>query len=244
MQNYRITIAYDGSRYLGWQRQKKGDSVQAKIEACLSSLTGESVEIVGSGRTDAGVHALAQVANFHCKAVLQPQAIVEHCGKQLPLDIVVTDAAAAGLRFHARYNAKRKSYLYRICNAPQHDVFLRKYAWHVPAPLDLERMRQAARHLVGKRDFRSFTNLKAEEKTTVRHMFAVDITRTGALMEIVMDADGFLYNMARIIVGTLVDAGLGKLAPETFPELLAARSRAASGPIAPPHGLFLQKVVY
>ena len=244
MQNYRITIAYDGSRYQGWQRQKKGDTIQARLEACLSALAEETLELIGSGRTDAGVHALGQVANFHCLAVLRPEAILDYCYAHLPPDIVVTDAEEVAPRFHARYNAQRKTYLYRIWNAPRHDVFLGKYTWHVPAPLDLACMRRAAKPLVGKQDFRSFTNLKAPEKSTVRQLFAIAIAHSGALVEIRLDADGFLYNMARILVGTLVEAGTGKLAPESFPELLAAHTRAASGPIAPPQGLFLEKVVY
>lgn len=242
--NFKLTIAYDGSRYQGWQRLKKAETVQSKLEECLSKLADETVEIVGSGRTDAGVHAQAQVANFHTAAKLTPKQIMDDCLLYLPKDIIVTAVEEVPPRFHARYNAKRKTYVYRVWNAPLPDVFQRRTTWHVPESLNVGAMRRAAQQLVGKHDFRSFTNTKGEEKSTVRTIYALEVTHTGPVVELTFEADGFLYNMARILAGTLVDAGRGTIAPEAIPGILKACSRAASGPIAPPQGLFLMDVVY
>lgn len=241
----RLLVQYDGTRYLGWQRLGgEPRTIQGRLEAVLSRMSGEAVQVVGAGRTDAGVHALGQVASFRAASPLPAQDILEYCNRYLPEDITVRAADEADPRFHARYRASGKRYEYRIDNQPVPDVFRRRYAWHVPDSLDLEAMRRAASPLVGEHDFRSFTALKSRSKSTVRHLRSLRVESGQGLVRLHLEADGFLYNMARVIVGTLVEAGLGRMAPERVAEILAARDRSLAGPTAPAHGLFLAEVLY
>jgi tRNA pseudouridine38-40 synthase len=245
MKNFRITLAYDGTRYKGWQRLKNSkETIQEKLETCLSRMNGSPVEVIGSGRTDSGVHALAQVANFHCKDEFTPQRIMDYCYRFLPEDIVVFAAQEVQPRFHARYNAKSKIYSYHIVNARRHDVFQRKYTWHVPEALDIGQMRKAAQWLVGKHDFRAYTSQKALEKSTERLLTRIDISRENSDVEIILEGDGFLYNMVRIIVGTLVEVGLRTREVESVKKALDSKIRAEAGALAPPQGLFLAEVMY
>ncbi len=243
--NIRITLQYDGSRYRGWQRL--GDSantIQGKVEAMLARMADEKIEVIGSGRTDTGAHAYSQVANFKTASPLTPDEMLDYCYRYLPEDIVVKSCETVDERFHARYNASSKTYLYRLCTSPRHDVFERKYTWHIPEKLDIGLMREAAQLLVGKHDFQSFTSLKSKKKSMKREIYSIEIIPDGIMLDVYIKADGFLHNMVRIIVGTIVDVGSGKLAPSAVHEILESRVRSNAGITAPPHGLFLYKVDY
>jgi tRNA pseudouridine38-40 synthase len=240
-----MIIAYDGTRYKGWQRLKGGrDTIQEKLEVCLSRLNGTPVEIIASGRTDSGVHALGQVANFQGRDEITPVQVTDYCYRYLPEDIMVLSTEAVHPRFHARYNAKSKIYRYRIWNTPHHNIFLRKYAWHVADALDIDLMRKAAQMLIGKHDFRAYTSQKAADKSTERVMTRLDVKKSGDEVEIVMEANGFLYNMARIIAGTLMEVGLRTREVDAVKKALVSQVRAEAGTLAPPQGLFLVEVIY
>ncbi len=248
MYNYKLILRYDGSRYKGWQRLGKdgGATIQAKLESLLSRLCNEEVELSGSGRTDAGVHALNQVANFHSSRKLEGEDILRYAREYLPYDIVVCAACRVDERFHSRYNAVGKRYEYRLDTSLQGDPFLYRYSWHVPEKLDYYRMRKAAAFLTGEHDFSSFTNRKSKTKSAIRTISALDITEGAGYQEkpmlISIEADGFLHNMVRIIVGTLVDVGKGTV--EGVAGALAERKRPVAGPRAPAKGLFLVHVDY
>ena len=249
MRNLKLVMQYDGSRYLGWQRQKEEDpehprTIQGKLEQVLSRMTGRKIEVIGACRTDAGVHAEAQVANFLTSSTLTLQEICAYLTRYLPEDIAVTAADQVDARFHARYRARRKRYTYRIWTAPYPHVFRRRYCLHLPESLDLQAMRKAAAPLVGEHDFRSFTTSKSKTKSAVRTLHALDIGRKEDWVELVFEGDGFLHNMARILTGTLLEVGAGRLEPEAVPGILEARQRSAAGPMAPAHGLCLLEVVY
>ncbi len=244
MRNIKLTIAYDGSRYRGWQRLGDSDkTIQGKIEAVLSRLTGEAVEINGSGRTDAGAHANAQIANFKTQAVFTIDELLEFCRTYLPNDIVVYEAKEMPDQFHARLNAVSKRYLYRIDNGKFPSVFDRYYAWHIERPLLPSIMREAAELLCGKHDFTSFTSDKAKSKS-VRTINSIEIVESSRMIEIIYDGDGFLYNMVRIMTGTLVEIGLGERKVNNITEIFDAKNRTVAGQMAPAHGLFLQSVSY
>jgi tRNA pseudouridine38-40 synthase len=250
MNNYRITVRYDGTRYKGWQKlgEDGGATVQARLEAVLSKLCGEPVSLTGSGRTDAGVHALAQIANFRTEQELLPKDILSYTLRYLPEDIVVTGAEKADSRFHARFHALSKTYVYRLDVGRFPDPFLRRYSWHVPDSLNYRQMRAAAELLIGTHDFSSFTNMKSKTKSAVRTLSSLEIAEPAAGREplalIRMTADGFLHNMARIIAGTLVEAGLGERTPQSVAAVLAAVKRPEAGTRAPSCGLFLESVSY
>jgi tRNA pseudouridine38-40 synthase len=246
--NIKILVAYDGTRWHGWQKLGDTDkTIQGKLEEILSRICGEPVEVTGSGRTDAGVHALGQCANFLTRSVIPAGAILEQANRYLPGDISVLEAADTGERFHSRYKALSKTYLYRIFNSPVPDPFLNRYSWHIEKELDIRAMEKGAGHLVGKHDFQSFTSLKPGKKSTER---TISSLKTGLapdnprLLEIRISADGFLYNMVRLAVGTLVETGLGHLAPDEVAEILDKKQRSLAGPMAPPQGLFLESVIY
>jgi tRNA pseudouridine38-40 synthase len=249
MRNLKLVVQYDGARYLGWQRQKEEDperprTIQGKLEQVLSRMTGERIQVIGACRTDAGVHAEGQVANFLTSSNLSLQEIRAYLTRYLPEDIAVTAADQVDPRFHARYRARRKRYVYRIWSGPYPQVFRRRYCLHHMEPLDLPGMRRAAALLVGENDFRSFTTLKSKTKSTVRTLHALEVQDREGWVELHFEGDGFLHNMARILAGTLLEVGAGRLAPEAMPEILAARDRSAAGPLAPPQGLCLLEVLY
>lgn len=245
MNNYRLTIAYDGSRYKGWQRLKDNDqTIQGKIENVLSLMVGQRIEITGSGRTDAGVHALHQVANFKTQKVLHPKEIMEYLNHYLPDDIVVTDVSGVDDRFHARYNATHKQYLYRINNNVYLDPFTRKYTYHISRPLNIKQMNKAANYFIGEKDFKSFTTMKSKKKSTVRKINSIDISVNHGEITFLFDGEGFLYNMVRIIVGTLIEVGLSNMKIESIPEIFEKKERQYAGPTAPAQGLLLKEVFY
>jgi tRNA pseudouridine38-40 synthase len=249
MRNIKLVVQYDGGRYLGWQRQKEKDpesprTIQGKLELVLSRMTGEKVQLHGACRTDAGVHAEAQVANFLTASALSLQEMRAYLTRYLPEDIAVTAADQVDARFHARYRARRKRYVYRLWTAPQPHVFQRRYCLHLPEPLDLEAMRRAAALLLGRHDFRSFTTLKSRTKSTVRTLHVLEVRERDGWVELAFEAEGFLHNMARILTGTLLEVGAGRLPAEAMTGILEARERSAAGPLAPPEGLCLLEVLY
>ena len=244
MRNLRLDLCYDGTRYRGWQRLPGVENtLQGKLEATLSRILGAPIELTGSGRTDAGVHAEHQVANFHCESALPAEEILSRLRRYLPEDIGIYSCREVSPRFHARFNAKEKTYLYRIWNAPDPCVFQRKYVAVVEESLDIPAMERAAALLVGEHDFSAFCGNPKMKKSTVRFLRSVEIRREGAELQLRFTGNGFLYNMARILTGTLIEVGRGQRAPESIPALFGGK-RAQAGFLAPPQGLCLQEVFY
>lgn len=245
MRNLKLVIEYDGTRYKGWQKQKDNVStIQDKIEKVLSKMTNEEVQVVGCGRTDTGVHAINYVANFHTHSTFTNKDILNYFYEYLPEDIVVKSVTDAHERFHARYNAKAKTYVYTINNGKCRNVFDRKYAFHTDESLNLNAMEAAADVLVGTHDFQSFTSLKAGSKSTVRTINYIDIIKDGDIIKIEVNGDGFLMNMVRIIAGTLLEVGRGNLKASDVAKILEQKKRAEAGPMAQAKGLCLKEVEY
>ena len=244
MRNLRLDICYDGTRYRGWQRLANTDAtIQDKLEKALSRILGETIEISGSGRTDAGVHAKGQVANFHCGSQLPAEEILAQLRRYLPEDIGIYSCRDVSSRFHARLNAKEKTYCYRIWNSEAPCVFQRRYMTVVPGPLDLDSMRAAAEILVGEHDFSAFCSNAKMKKSTVRYIRSLEITKQGNEICLTVTGNGFLQGMVRIITGTLLEVAAGKRDPESLRQLFGGK-RADAGFMAPPHGLCLMEVFY
>ena len=245
MRNFKFILQYEGSRYQGWQRQDSTDNtIQGKLEKLLSHMCGEKVEVQGSGRTDAGVHALSQVANAHMNTDMTAEEILDYMNRYLPEDIGVISVQEMPERFHSRLNAKGKTYCYQIINSKIPHVFQRKYAWVVEEPLDVEAMREAADYLKGTHDFKSFTSAKKGKKSTVRTITEISVEQEDELIKIFYKGDGFLYHMVRILTGTLLEVGQGKRKPEEITGVLAAMDREKAGPLVPAKGLTLVEVRY
>lgn len=247
MRNIKLVIEYDGSRYDGWQRLGKNSSqttIQGKLEEVLKKMTGEDIELTGSGRTDAGVHAYAQVANFHTDTKLRCYEIKHYLNRYLPRDIAVKDVSEADERFHSRLNVKSKKYIYRIAIGDVPCVFDRKYTYYCFDRLDVERMKQAAAYLIGRHDFKAFSSVKKTNKSTIREIYDIDIYSDGREIQVTVHGNGFLYNMVRIIVGTLMEIGAGDREPEEMKSILESRNREMAGPTAAASGLFLLEVEY
>ena len=247
MRNFKIIIQYESTRYQGWQRQDStGNTIQGKLEAILAKMTGlHFVQVDGSGRTDAGVHALGQVANFKIDTKLPAAAVMDYINQYLPEDIGVIAIEEMPERFHSRLNAKGKTYCYRIWNEKLPCVFLRRYVYELPEPLDLDAMRTAAACLVGTHDFKAFTSNKKSRKSTIRTMDAILIDKEGSEVVITYSGDGFLYHMVRILTGTLIEAGLGQRDPASVKTLLEKdATRHLSGVLVPAKGLCLMEVRY
>lgn len=244
MRNLRLDICYDGTRYRGWQRLPgKDDTIQGKLETVLSRILGEPIEISGSGRTDAGVHARGQVANFHCESTMAAPEILENLRRYLPEDIGIYSCRDVSERFHARLNAKEKTYCYRIWNSEMPCVFDRRFVAVMPETLDISAMEQAARYLMGQHDFAAFCGNAKMKKSTVRYIRDLTVTRQGNEVRITVTGNGFLHNMVRILVGTLVEVGRGEREPDSIPQLFGGK-RAEAGFLAPPQGLCLMEVYY
>ena len=244
MRNIRLDICYDGTRYRGWQRLPgKDDTIQGKLETALSRILEEPIEISGSGRTDAGVHARGQVANFHTENTMTAPEILANLRKYLPEDIGIYSCKDVSPRFHARLNAKEKTYRYRIWNSEAPCVFERRYVAVMPEVLDVEAMKNAAAHLVGEHDFSAFCGNPKFKKSTVRYIRSVDIRREGEELVIEYTGNGFLHNMVRILTGTLVEVGRGERSVASIPELFGGK-RADAGFLAPAQGLCLMEVYY
>lgn len=253
MHNYRIHVAYDGTKYRGWQVQKDSDlTIQGKLQKVLESLAKTPVEVIGSGRTDAGVHAVDQVANFHMDDVtgetgdpVDAEYIKDYLNRYLPEDIAVMGIEEVDERFHSRYHAILKTYRYRIHTSNVPNVFERKYVYtYLDAPLEVEVMKRAAEYLIGTHDFASFCGNRKMKKSTVRTISKIEIKQKESEIIIDYTGDGFLQNMVRILTGTLIEVGTGRIAPKEIPQILAAKNRQTAGYTAPPQGLALMRVTY
>ncbi len=243
--NYKAVIQYEGTRYRGWQVQGNTENtIQGKLEALLSRMEGTKVEVQGSGRTDAGVHAAGQVISFRCGSDKSAQDIRDYMNRYLPEDMAVLSVEEASPRFHARLHAIRKTYRYQIWNDPVINVFERRFLTQVEEPLDVEAMRKAAEYLLGTHDYRAFCSLKRFKKSTVRTVEEIRISQEGARIEITYTGSGFLYHMVRILTGTLVETGLGIRSPESIKTVLESKDRAYAGRLMPPEGLMLMEVEY
>lgn len=241
---YRLTVSYDGTRYRGWQRLPDADlTVQGKIEATLTKIFSEPIEISGSGRTDAGVHASGQVASFRAPE-REPSQVLSELRRLLPADIGAEALEFAPDRFHARLCATEKTYVYRIWNSEAPDVFERRYRLQFPQKLDLDAMRRGAELLTGTHDFLAFCSNKHFKKSSVRTLRRAELVQSGDELQIILSADGFLYNMARILVGTLLEIGTGRRKPEEIPAIFKSRVRENAGETAPAKGLCLTEVRY
>lgn len=236
---------YDGTFYHGFQRQKNGLTVQECLETAVKKLTGEEVNIIGCGRTDAGVHALNYTANFLSGTKIPAERLPLALNAYLPHDIRVFEACDADENFHARFSATGKTYIYRIVTGNVYNVFLKNYSWFYPGKLDFEEMEKAARHFLGTHDFKAFMAAGSPRKTTVRTITELKLSKKGEdEIEIEITADGFLYNMVRIIAGTLVYAGCGKIEESEIPDIILSGDRVRAGITAPPEGLALKQTYY
>jgi tRNA pseudouridine38-40 synthase len=245
VRNFKINIEYDGSRYCGWQRQNHDPTIQETIEQSLVKMTGQKISVTGSGRTDAGVHAYGQVANFKCETKMNAEDFQGGLNSLTPDDIIVTCCNEVEYEFHARYKAKSKQYSYRILNRLNPAAIGRQYAWHIRNELNLEAMRVAISYLIGKHDFKAFEGAGSPRSHTIRWVMAANLYRENednVIFEI--EADGFLRFMVRNIVGTLIDVGKGKITPDKFKHILDSKDRTQAGATAPAHGLFLKEVKY
>jgi tRNA pseudouridine38-40 synthase len=271
---FKLTLAYDGTDFSGWQTQPGRRTVQAELERAWREITGETVRVTAAGRTDAGVHAQGQVVGVESGTRIEPDSLVLALNAMLPADVAVRGVEPAADGFHATTQATRKRYRYTIYNDRRRSVFWRRYAWHIPTPLDVAAMHAAAQHLVGKHDFASFQSAGSERESTVRTLFAAQVAsvasapgcargshgtgrrgddspaepraerESDALVAIEVEGDGFLYNMVRSIAGTLAEVGRGKRDPAWVSDVLAARNRTQAGQTAPPQGLTLLWVAY
>lgn len=245
MRNIKLLIQYEGTRYKGWQSQEHTENtIQGRLTRVLERMTGEEIDLKGSGRTDAGVHAAGQTANFHTEARLPCEEILRYLNTYLPEDIAVLRAEEASPRFHSRLCAARKTYVYRIWNSCVPNVFERKYVYQVEEPLDVERMREAAGFFLGTHDFRAFCANKRMKKSTVRSLERITIEQSGPELRLSFTGNGFLHHMVRILTGTLLEVGLGKRKPQEMAAILASLSREQAGAMAPAQGLCLLSVEY
>jgi tRNA pseudouridine38-40 synthase len=245
LKNFKIIIEYDGTNYHGWQRQKQDRTIQQEIEQGLSTMTARQITLNGSGRTDAGVHAFGQVANFLCETDLLPEAFQKGLSSLLPDDIVIKECRLVDESFHARYDVKSKIYHYRILNSKVPAAIGRQYAWFIRKSLETAAMRSAILHIIGSHDFKSFEGTGSPRSHTIRNVTAADlIENNDGSINFKIEADGFLRYMVRNIVGTLVDVGLGKVTPAGFKDILESKNRSNASATAPAHGLFLMEVKY
>lgn len=244
MRNLRLDLCYDGTRYRGWQRLSGVENtIQGKLEQALSRILEEPIEISASGRTDAGAHAAKQVVNFHCRSGMDCATVLEQLRRYLPEDIGIYSCKEVSERFHARLNAKSKTYRYRIWNSRLPCVFDRRYVYAFPDSLDVDRMQEAAQYLLGEHDFSAFCTDRSKKKSTVRRIDSLTVRRIGEEVCLEVTGNGFLYNMVRIIVGTLLEVGQGKRSPQEL-SMLFGQKRAAAGPLVPASGLCLMEVTY
>jgi tRNA pseudouridine38-40 synthase len=255
MRNIKLLIEYEGTRYQGWQTQKKGLTVQSTVEGCIEKLTGEKCALIGAGRTDAGVHALGQVAAFKTSSALDTVTIKRALNALLPPDIRIREASEADDSFHPRYGSTEKTYFYLIANTVLTSPFLERYVWPVPQELDIASMASAANIFVGRHDFRAFMGAGSSVKGSVREVRELSVEELngigflgasieGRFIKIKARGDGFLRHMVRNMAGTLVEVAKGKIKPEAIKEILASGDRSNAGPTAPAKGLFLEKVLY
>jgi tRNA pseudouridine38-40 synthase len=242
---YKLTIAYDGTRYKGWQRLKNNPlTIQQKLEEVISRIFNEPIELIGSGRTDGGVHALGQVASFSSEKVFELNRLLKEINRYLPEDISIKHVESAAPRFHARFNAIKKTYTYQVWTSEIPPVFERLYVHQIhDGSLELNRMKKASEYFVGKHDFRGFTTDKTKKSTT-RNIERIEFVQDGPILKIIFVGDGFLYNMVRILVGTLLEVGLGTRDVDSILKVYESGDRSLAGETAPAKGLFLTEVFY
>ena len=244
MRNVKLTIEYDGTNYCGWQKQNNEKTIQEEIEKAIYKAVGEVVEVIGSSRTDAGVHARGMVANFKTNATIPFDRFKYAINDKLPDDIAIIESEEVSEDFHARYDSKGKTYCYSIINRQQKPAIGRNYVYHFKWDLDIEKMREACKHFIGKHDFKAFRSLGSSVKTTERTIKELYIESEGEKINIFITAYGFLFNMVRIIVGTLLKVGRGKSPVEDIEKIILLGDRKKAGPCVPAQGLILEKVYY
>ena len=244
MPTIKLILEYDGTAYAGWQRQPDQPTIQEAVETAIAGVTQQHVPVIGAGRTDAGVHALGQVASFRIDRVMTPREWTRALNAHLPDTVAVQSAALVPDTFHARYSAKGKLYEYRLVNRDARPALDRQYRWHIYKPLNDAAMNQAAMPLIGSHDFSSFQTQPTDNEDPICRIEHLTVFRHGNTLRIEVYADRFLKQMVRSIVGTLVEVGLGKRTPESLTTILHARDRSAAGKTAPPQGLFLMRVDY
>ncbi|MDU1076964.1 MAG: tRNA pseudouridine(38-40) synthase TruA [Clostridium sp.] len=244
MRNIKLTIEYDGTSYGGWQKQKNNRTIQQCIEEAIKLLTGEEVELIGSSRTDAGVHAKGMVANFITNSKIPADKFREAINTKLPDDIGIIKSEEVDRNFHSRYDSKGKTYCYTLVNRYEKVCIGRNYVYQVRDELNYNLMKEAAKYFLGKHDFKAFKTNGSSVKTSVRTINGLELELKGDVIKIFVSADGFLYNMVRIIVGTLIEVGKGKIKPEDIESIIKNGDRSKAGPCVPPNGLVLEKVFY
>jgi tRNA pseudouridine38-40 synthase len=245
MRNIKLLIEYDGTNYLGWQVQPKGPTIQGILEERLGLLTEEKIQLFGSGRTDSGVHAICQVAHFKTESSMETHRMQRALNSLLPPDIVIQKMEEVEESFHARKHSKSKVYEYRILNRDLRSVFHRGFVWHIPQRLDFKEMGKATQYLIGEHDFSSFRSVGTPTRTTVRKVTQAEWKRgRDGLVRFEIEANGFLKQMVRAIIGTLIEVGKGKMSAVEFRKVLESKERSKAGPTAPAHGLFLKEVKY
>ncbi len=244
MRNIKLTIEYDGKDFNGWQKQPNKLNIQGTIEQAIKAITGEDVELNASGRTDAGVHALNQVANFKTNSQIPIEKFAIAINSRLKKSIVIKKAEEVGERFHSRLNCKRKTYRYIINNSEMGSAIYRNLETHIPQKLDTEKMEKALKYFEGEHDFKAFKASGTSSKSSVRKIYATKLYKENDRIYIELTGNGFLYNMVRIIVGTLVDVGLGKIEPEEIIDIIKDGKRERAGKTLPPNGLYLISVMY
>ena len=244
MRNIKIIIEYDGKDFNGWQKQPNKLNIQGEIERAIEEVTGEKVDLIASGRTDAGVHALGQVANFKIEKDIPIEKIPYALNSKLKKSIRIKDAKEVDEKFHSRYTCKRKTYKYVINNSVQGTAIYRNLQYHFPEKLDDVKMNEAAKYLIGEHDFKSFKASGTSSKSSIRTIYNASVKREEEIVTIELTGNGFLYNMVRIIAGTLIDVGTGKINAKDVKEILDAKNRLKAGKTLPPNGLYLVNVEY
>ncbi len=244
IRNIKLTIEYDGKDLNGWQKQKNKLNIQGEIEKAIYNVLNEDVELIATGRTDAGVHSLGQVANFKTKSDMPIEKIPIAINSQLRKSIRIIDAEDVDEKFHSRYNCKKKTYRYIINNSKQGSAIYRNLEYHIPQKLDIDKMKKAIKYFEGEHDFKAFKSSGGSGKTTIRTIYKATIKQEEERIIIELTGNGFLYNMVRIIVGTLLDVGMGKIDPKQIPEIIELKDRQNAGKTVPPHGLYLVSVEF
>jgi len=244
MRNIKVIIEYDGTGYHGWQSQENAVSVQRVAEDAFKKLTGENIKLIGASRTDTGVHAYGQTANFYTESKIPGEKFFLAVNCLLPPDISVVHSEEVPEDFHSRFDAKGKKYKYLIYNDRAPSALLRSRAFHVPVQLNLEAMKKAAEYIPGKKDFSAFKASGSSVKDSIRTVSGIELQKKDKIIELIVSGDGFLYNMVRIIAGTLVDVGIGRISPDELGSILESKDRTRAGRTAPAHGLYLVEVYY
>ncbi len=244
MRNIKLIIEYDGKSFNGWQKQPTKLNIQGEIEKAIEEITGEKVDLTASGRTDAGVHSLGQTANFKTESQIQIEKFAKAINSKLKKSIVIKSAEEVDERFHSRYSVKSKTYRYIINNSDNGTAIYRGLEYHIPMKLDIKKMKEAMKFFEGEHDFKGFKASGTSSKSSVRTIYKGEVKQEGERIIIEVTGNGFLYNMVRIIAGTLVDVGLEKIKPEEIPEIIESKDRTKAGKTLPPHGLYLLKVEY